>query len=71
MTWRIQNSIADLRNQQGMTQEELGKVVDVSRQTISALEKGNYVPSLLLAMRISGFFRIPIGEIFTLEEVNE
>lgn len=71
MTWRIQNSIADFRSKQGMTQEELGKAVDVSRQTISALEKGNYVPSLLLAMRISSFFRTPIGEIFTLEEVNE
>ncbi len=71
MTWIIQNKIADLRNQRGVTQEEFAKSVDVSRQTIIALEKGNYVPSLLLAMRISSFFDLPVGEIFTLEEVNE
>lgn len=67
----ISNKIVLLRNERSMTQEVLAEAVGVSRQTIIALEKGNYTPSLLLAMRISYFFALPIENIFTLTEVNE
>ena len=71
MSFIIGNNIAVLRNKRNVTQESLGEAVEVSRQTIIALEKGNYTPSLLLAMRISHFFELPIEEIFTLTEVNQ
>ena len=48
----------------GMTQEELASHVNVSRQTIIALEKGNYTPSILLALKIAGFFKMPVEKLF-------
>lgn len=68
MAFIINNKILELRNKRSVTQEEFGAAVDVSRQTIIALEKGNYTPSLLLALRISHFFALPIEEIFTITE---
>lgn len=50
-----------------MTQEELAKRVDVTRQTIIALEANRYVPSLLLAVRLARVFGIPVEELFILE----
>lgn len=49
-----------------VTQEELAAQVNVSRQTIIALEKGNYTPSILLALKIAGFFKMPVEELFTI-----
>lgn len=66
--YTIKNKVTALRNEQNITQEHLAEAVNVSRQTIIALEKGNYTPSLLLALRISHFFSLPIEKIFTLEE---
>ncbi len=48
-----------------ITQEELADHVGVSRQTIISIEKGNYVPSVLLALKISAFFQLPAEEVFT------
>ncbi len=62
----IKNKLAELRALRNVTQEELAQCVDVSRQTIIALEKGNYVPSLLLAMKIAKFFNLSIEDIFEL-----
>ncbi len=70
MEYSIQNVITLLRTEKNITQEELACAVEVSRQTINALEKGNYTPSLLLAMRISEFFGKRVDEVFTLHEVN-
>ncbi len=64
MSDKIKNEVGKLRTQIGMTQEELALKVNVSRQTIIALEKGNYTPSILLAIKIAGFFKIPIEKIF-------
>jgi putative transcriptional regulator len=69
MSFTIHNKITALRNERGVIQEELAQAVEVSRQTIIALEKGNYTPSLLLAMRISHFFAKPIEDVFSLEEL--
>ena len=49
----MKNRIEALRNQRGMRQEELGKLLGVSRQTISSLENGRYNPSILLAYKIA------------------
>ena len=71
MTYTIHNKITSLRNERKVTQEEFAQAVDVSRQTIIALEKGNYTPSLLLAMRIAEYFGQSIEAVFTLEDINE
>ena len=60
----IKNNVSGLRTQVGITQEELAQGVCVSRQTIIALEKGNYTPSILLALKIAEFFCIPVEKIF-------
>ncbi|MBB4824202.1 putative transcriptional regulator [Sporosarcina luteola] len=64
----IKNRVKELRARFHFTQGELADKVGVTRQTIVALEKGSYIPSLLLAMNISEVFELPIGEIFMKEE---
>ena len=60
----IKNEVSKLRTNNGVTQEDLADKVNVSRQTIIALEKGNYTPSILLALKIAGFFKMPVEKIF-------
>jgi putative transcriptional regulator len=60
----VLNKVSKLRNGKGITQEELAEKLQVSRQTIIAIEKGNYTPSVLLALKISGFFKLPVEDIF-------
>ncbi|OGG67179.1 transcriptional regulator [Candidatus Kaiserbacteria bacterium RIFCSPLOWO2_02_FULL_45_11b] len=64
MSEKISNQVSLYRNESGVTQEELASKVGVSRQTIIALEKGNYTPSILLALKIAAFFKMPIEELF-------
>ena len=64
----MKNRIEALRNQRGMRQEELGKLLGVSRQTISSLENGRYNPSILLAYKIAMLFHMSIEEVFIFEE---
>ena len=60
----ISNNVHKLRTAWDTTQEELAREVGVSRQTIIAIEKGNYVPSVLLAVKIAKFFKQPVEEVF-------
>ena len=60
----IENTIAVFRKRAGLTQEALADLVGVTRQTIIALEKGNYVPSVLLAIKIARCFREPVEKLF-------
>lgn len=53
-----------------MTQKELAQKVGVSRQTIVAIEKGQYSPTLELCFKLSIAFNTPIDEIFIVEEIN-
>jgi len=64
----IKNRVRELRARHNLTQGELADDVDVTRQTIVTLEKGNYVPSLMLAMKIARIFKLPIEEIFYWED---
>jgi putative transcriptional regulator len=59
---RVERAIMDI------TQEYLAQEVQVSRQTINALEANKYVPSTILALKIAKFFSKPVEEIFELEE---
>lgn len=63
----MKNRIKVLRAEHNMTQADLAIEVQVSRQTINAIEKGKFDPSLPLAFRISRLFGLPIETIF-LEE---
>jgi putative transcriptional regulator len=65
---RVINSVEKYRKKAGMTQEELAKDVNVTRQTIISIEKGNYVPSVLLALKISSQFNIPLEQVFMYEK---
>nr|WP_036836361.1 helix-turn-helix transcriptional regulator [Pontibacillus litoralis]KGX84370.1 Cro/Cl family transcriptional regulator [Pontibacillus litoralis JSM 072002] len=61
----VSNNVYEHRVLAKMSQMELAKKVGVSKQTIFVMEKGNYVPSLLLALRIANFFEVEVTEIFT------
>lgn len=64
----LKNRLEELRKARGITQEELAALLEVSRQTISSLEKGRYNPSILLAFKISRYFGQSIEDIFLYEE---
>ena len=64
----LDNCIREIRTGQGVTQEELAQAVGVSRQTIISIEKGNYVPSVLLALKIATFFNTSVEKLFTIYE---
>jgi len=67
----ISNNIYELRTKAGKTQEELAQAVGVTRQTIIAIEKGNYIPSLLLALKISDFFDQSVEKIFDIKKYEK
>ena len=60
----IVNQVSTLRLKKNVTQEELAEALGVTRQTIIAIEKGNYTPSALLALKMAKFFKKPVEEIF-------
>jgi putative transcriptional regulator len=62
----IANEVYELRTKRGITQEELAQALAVSRQTVIAIEKGKYTPSVLLALTIAQYFRVPVEAIFTI-----
>ena len=65
---KVKNRLEEIRKQQGITQEELASVLEVSRQTIGSLENGRYNPSILLAFKIARYFGMKIEDIFIYEE---
>lgn len=64
----MKNNIKVERAIANLTQEELANKVSVSRQTINAMEANKYVPSTVLALKISKIFKKPVEEIFILEK---
>lgn len=62
----IKNSVAALRTKADVTQEDFAQTVGVTRQTVIAIEKGNYVPSVLLAIKIAKFFKKSVEDIFSI-----
>lgn len=65
MTEQVKNQVYRLRTARRVTQEQLADAVGVSRQTIIAIEKGNYTPSVLLALKIARYFKEPVERIFS------
>lgn len=64
----MRNKLEEIRNVKGINQEELARILEVSRQTISSLENGRYNPSIVLAFKIARYFNMSIEEIFIYEE---
>jgi putative transcriptional regulator len=64
MKERVMNNVYDLRLERGITQEELAQALKITRQTIIAIEKGNYTPSVLLALKLAKYFKQPVEKIF-------
>jgi putative transcriptional regulator len=66
---KITNNIRRLRfDHNEMTQEDLAQAAGCTRQTIIALEQGKYVPSLELAFKIAGIFKVKVEDVFQYEE---
>lgn len=64
----MKNHLEEIRKNRGINQETLAKNLDVTRQTISSLEKGRYNPSILLAFKIARYFNMTIEDIFIYED---
>jgi len=62
------NHVKEMRVSLGMTQQELGDLLKVSRQTIFSIETGKYIPSTILSLKISKIFNKSVEEVFILEE---
>ncbi len=63
----MKNNIKELREKFNLTQEQLGELLNVSRQTIISLEKGKYNPSIILAFKLSETFNCKIEDVFIYE----
>jgi len=64
----MKNRIEEIRKMRGIRQEELAKMLGVSRQTVSSLETGRYNPSISLAFKVARCFGMTIEEVFIYEE---
>ncbi|MEY3420860.1 MAG: hypothetical protein RIR48_1149 [Bacteroidota bacterium] len=64
----MKNNLRVERAIKNITQDELAKIIGVSRQAINSIEAGKYVPSTLLALKLSAYFGKSVNEIFMLEE---
>ena len=71
MNFLLSNRIVVCRAEKGLTQQELADQVGVSRQTIAAMEKNKYNPSLILAFKIANVFGKSITDIFDYEEEED
>lgn len=62
------NRLKELRARDGLSQTELAKLTGSSRQTISLIERGDYLPSILIAMKIAKVFKMPVDDVFSMKE---
>ncbi len=67
----MKTRIKELRERDGITQQGLADIVDVTRQTILFLEKGKYNPSLRLAWKIAKVFEMKVDDVFSFEDEKE
>jgi putative transcriptional regulator len=65
---QLRNCLRELRARHDLTQEELAEDVGVTRQTVISIEKGDYSPSVFLALRIAHRLEVPVEELFWLED---
>ena len=68
MNAKLKNRIRVYRAEHKMSQSDLANEIGVSRKTISTIEVGRFVPSTIIALKIAQFFKVPVEEIFSLQE---
>lgn len=66
----MKNRVKELRKLKGLTQEQLAEFIGVSRQTVNAIEKEKFDPSLPTAFKMSKLFNLPIEEFFFYEQTK-
>jgi len=64
----LHNHLKEYRAKLGVNQQDMGKLVGVSRQTISQIERGDYSPSVMLALKIAKVCNVTVEDIFEYEE---
>lgn len=64
----LKNNLKDYRARLGVNQQEMGKLAGVSRQTISQIERGDYSPSVTLALKLAKLCNVTVEDIFQYEE---
>lgn len=64
----LYNRLKEYRTKNGINQSEMGRLVGVSRQTISQIERGDYSPSVVLAIKIARYFNVSVEDIFDFKE---
>lgn len=64
----LYNRLKEYRAKNGINQSEMGRLVGVSRQTISQIERGDYSPSVMLAIKIARYFNVSVEDIFDFKE---
>ena len=64
----MRNTVRQLRTAKGLSQSDLGAALQVSRQTINAIETGRYLPSLPLALGLARFFSTAVEQMFPLDD---
>ncbi|WMJ79881.1 helix-turn-helix transcriptional regulator [Clostridium sp. MB40-C1] len=63
----LKNRVKELRARYNLSQSDLGKLIGASRQTISLIERGDYSPSIVLALKMAIVFKVSVEEVFYLE----
>lgn len=63
----VHNRIAMLRAERGISRRELAQALGIHYQTVGYLERGEFRPSLFLALRLAGYFGVPVEVVFSLE----
>lgn len=64
----LHNRLKEYRARQGVNQQEMGRLAGVSRQTISQIERGDYSPSVTLALKLAKLCQVSVEDIFSYEE---
>jgi len=64
----LANRIRVFRAEHRLSQGDLAKAIGVSRKTISTIEVGRFVPSTVIALQLARYFKVPVEEIFSLQE---
>jgi len=68
MVWKMKNNIKIERARHNITQADLAEAVGVSRQSINSIETGKFIPSVLLAIKISQYFKLHVEDVFIVKD---
>jgi len=71
MTQKVENTLRVWRAKLDISQDTLANGIQVSRQTIHAIERGKFVPSILTALKLARFFNTTVEELFTIQGEND